>query len=81
MLFQIPKEQKEFWGAEYLTPKGLLSVTSAVMRIETYARVNGLLCEDPAYFKLDETLKTIFKTTSGREGFASMADLLSQLSN
>lgn len=79
MLFNVPKEYKEFWGAEFLTPKGKLSVSSAVMRIETYVRVNGLLCDDGQTFRLDETLKAVLNTSRQRATYTDIQDLLSPL--
>lgn len=79
MLFNVPSEYKEFWGAEFLTPKGKLAVSCAVMRIETYVRVNGLLCEDGHTFKLDDTLKAVLNTDRLRATYSDIQDLLSPM--
>jgi hypothetical protein len=79
MLFNVPKEYKEFWGSEFLTPKGKLSISSAVMRIETYVRVHGLLCDDGQTFKLDETLKTVLNTDVERATYNKIQVFLAAL--
>ncbi len=61
-IFSIPKTDREFWGAEYLNPNGLLSLSSALLRIETYVRVNNLLREDGQSFRLDDVLKHVLGT-------------------
>ena len=75
-LFNVPKEAKEFWGAEYLNPKGTLSLSSALLRIETYVRVHGLVSEDGQTFKLDDVLKRIFSTDKPSASFHDLSSLL-----
>ena len=75
-LFTVPKEAKEFWGAEYLNPKGTLSLSSAMLRIETYVRVHGLVSEDGQSFKLDDVLKRIFSTDKPQATYNDLCSLL-----
>jgi hypothetical protein len=75
-VFKIPKETKEFWGAEYLNPKGTLSLDSALLRLETYVRVHGLSCENGDAFKTDEVLKSILRTQRNIIPYAEIHEFL-----
>ena len=75
-IFSIPKADKEFWGAEYLTPKGHLSLDCAILRIEIYTRVNSLNREDGQSFRLDDVLKHILGTDKPYATYGEIEELL-----
>lgn len=75
-IFSIPKTDREFWGAEYLNPNGLLSLSSALLRIETYVRVHNLLREDGQSFKMDDVLKSVLATDKPCATYDQIPDLL-----
>jgi hypothetical protein len=75
-LYKIPKETKEFWGAEYLNKEGFITEESAQHRLTRYAIVHSLLLPFAIGFSTNEELRCVLKCDKTDIYFAELPELL-----
>lgn len=81
MSFTIPKEDKEFWGNEFLTPKGHLTLDSAIYRIQLYVAQYNLKTDQDEVFLTDEIICKVLGTNQRRLSYTSLSSLLAEKMN
>ncbi len=59
----VPKEDKMFWGAEFMNAKGVVMKEIAQYRLELHIKQHGLSTDRG--FKTDDELRHILKTDKG----------------
>jgi hypothetical protein len=77
-MFKIPKSDRYFWGGEFLSKDGRLSIDDAYHRLSVYARIHGLVIND-ATISLDETLMEALHTNNGSLHWAELPSILAKL--
>lgn len=70
----IPKEDRYFWGAEYITKTGYLELEDGKHRIQKYVELHSL--EHADGFSLDEQLQSALHTTLRTLSWASLEGVL-----
>ena len=63
MSYTVPKSEKEFWGAEYMNPKGEITNDMVMVRIKNHVKFNSLKADDTT-FHTDDILQKILKTNN-----------------
>jgi hypothetical protein len=77
-MFKVPKSDRYFWGAEFLTKDGRLSIDDAYHRLRLYARIHNLVIND-ATISLDETLMEALHTDQGSLRWVDLPSVLGNL--
>ena len=75
-LYKIPKETKEFWGAEYLNKEGFITEESAQHRLSRYAIKHSLRLPYALGFTTNDELRSVLKCDQTDIYFAELPDIL-----
>jgi hypothetical protein len=70
----VPKEDKMFWGSEFMNAKGIVMKEIAQYRLELHIKQHGLATDRG--FKTDDELRQILKTDKGHLTMAEALTLL-----
>jgi hypothetical protein len=77
-MFKVHKTDRYFWGAEFLTKDGCLSIEDAHHRLRVYARIHNLIIDDST-ISLDDTLMKALHTNEGSLKWSELLTILTNL--
>jgi hypothetical protein len=75
MSYTVPKSEMDFWGAEYVNPKGQITHDMILQRIKNHVKFNALQT-DGLKFQTDESLQRVLKTSDQVVNYSDILPLL-----
>lgn len=77
LTFKVPKEDREFWGSEFLSPDNGLTLACALDRLRKYVASNNLArSPSSTFFRADETIQRVLGTTRSDIFYSMVAEFL-----
>jgi hypothetical protein len=77
--FKVPKDTRDFWGAEFLNKDSFITVEGAMDRLTTYVKVHSLLLPYNTGFHTNEELRNILRTDKTTIYFTELVVVLAAM--